>query len=116
MNLDFIALDQQSFSIEHHESWFNVYNPEDPSFLTYELGTIAKKVAGFLATLGELPYIRYHSRPALFSTSPVKSISSELAFLVQEELDLIQKHDPDNPPCRILPHRNWVPQKDDGSR
>eukprot|EP00842_Homolaphlyctis_polyrhiza_P002763 jgi/Hompol1/3488/HPOL_003257-RA len=79
-------------------SWYTLFNPQVPSLLKYELDIIAKRIVSVLATLGEYPHIRYHTRPALFSTAPQKSISQELAFSVQQELDNLCRLDPEFPP------------------
>ncbi|KAI8916345.1 Sec1-like protein [Gorgonomyces haynaldii] len=98
LNIDFVATDAHCFSLEVPDTWFTVFNPEAPSLLTYELSTMAKRIASVMGTMGEYPHIRYFSRPALFSTAAQKSVTSELAFLVQNELDLMCRTNPDFPP------------------
>nr|KAJ3420000.1 vacuolar sorting protein VPS33/slp1 [Polyrhizophydium stewartii] len=98
LNIDFFAPDAQTFSFDYPDSWYTLFNPQVPSLLRYELELIAKRIVSVLATLGEYPYIRYHTRPTLFSTAPQKSLSQELAFLVQEGLDNLCRHDPSFPP------------------
>ncbi|KAI8923760.1 Sec1-like protein [Entophlyctis helioformis] len=98
LNIDFFAPDAQTFLFDYPDAWYSLFNPQAPSLLRYELDIIAKRIVSVLATLGEYPYIRYHTRPTLFSTTPQKSLSQELAFLVQEELDTLCRHDPSFPP------------------
>ncbi|KAI8897404.1 Sec1-like protein [Globomyces pollinis-pini] len=52
---------------------------------------MSRKIVSVLANLGENPYIRYHTKPQAFQTSPQKSLSGELAHLVQSELDQMIK-------------------------
>ncbi|KAJ8326195.1 syntaxin binding protein 1 [Batrachochytrium dendrobatidis] len=98
LNIDFFAPDSQSFIFDYPDSWYTLFNPHAPSLLKYELDHIAKRIVSVLATLGEYPYIRYHTRPVPFSTAPQKSLSQDLAVQVQEELDKLCRHDPSFPP------------------
>ncbi|KAJ1343596.1 hypothetical protein BSLG_001865 [Batrachochytrium salamandrivorans] len=98
LNIDFFAPDSQSFLFDYPDSWYTLFNPHVPSLLRYELDIISKRIVSVLATLGEYPYIRYHTRPTMFSTSPQKSLSQDLALMVQEELDKLCTHDASFPP------------------
>jgi syntaxin-binding protein 1 len=98
LQLDFICPDPNYFSLETPDSFMNLYNPEAPSLLQYELKKTAKKICSVLVQLGEYPHIRYSTKPQAFHTTPQKSLTSELAFLVQNELDLIASHDKSFPP------------------
>ncbi|KAJ1343490.1 hypothetical protein BSLG_001932 [Batrachochytrium salamandrivorans] len=98
LNIDFFAPDSQSFLFDYPDSWYTLFNPHVPSLLRYELDIISKRIVSVLATLGEYPYIRYHTRPTMFSTSPQNSLSQDLALMVQEELDKLCTHDASFPP------------------
>jgi syntaxin-binding protein 1 len=106
LNLDFfgiltlirIAVDDVTFSLENTDSWYNIYNPEAPAILGFEISNMAKRIASVMFTLGEYPYVRHSNRPTPFSTASDKSICSELAVKVQSELDLLCRNDPAYPP------------------
>ncbi|KAJ3300467.1 vacuolar sorting protein VPS33/slp1 [Borealophlyctis nickersoniae] len=115
LNVDFMAPEQQVFTLQWPNALKAVYNPRDESIRNFELGNMAKKVGSHiciwrmgtdqlnavafqirsvLAVLGEYPHIRYYdpsggSRP---------SVSGKLANLVQGELDNLCRMDPKFPP------------------
>ncbi|KAJ3309329.1 vacuolar sorting protein VPS33/slp1 [Boothiomyces sp. JEL0838] len=110
LNIDFTgdyyviqAPEPNYFSLDSTDAWYNIYNPDAPSLLSFELTKMAKKIVSVLANLGEYPYIRYHSKPQAFQTSPQKSLSGELAHLVQNELDELCRDDQTFPPQTKYP-------------
>ncbi|KAJ3270132.1 vacuolar sorting protein VPS33/slp1 [Terramyces sp. JEL0728] len=103
LNIDFTAPEPNYFSLDTTDAWYNIYNPDAPSLLSFELTKMAKKIVSVLANLGEYPYIRYHSKPQAFQTSPQKSLSGELAHLVQAELDELCREDQSFPPPSKYP-------------
>jgi syntaxin-binding protein 1 len=103
LQLDFICPDPNYFSLETPDSFMNLYNPEAPSLLQYELQKTARKICSVLVQLGEYPHIRYTTKPQAFQTTPQKTLTSELAFMVQKEMDAIAKQDPSYPPQSKYP-------------
>lgn len=103
LNLDFHAADPQCFTFENPDSWYTVFNPDAPSLLTFELSHCARRIAAVLITMGEYPYIRHQAKYVMFSTSAPKSICSELAQLVRNELDNHKRDNPNFPPQSQYP-------------
>ena len=83
LGVDFIA-DFNMFSVEM-PCLSNIYNPEMDSLLSYELKSMARKLSSVLYNLEENPFIRYSSKAVSFQTAQPKTLCSELAgFLAQE--------------------------------
>ncbi|KAH6574720.1 hypothetical protein BASA60_005365 [Batrachochytrium salamandrivorans] len=93
MNIDFLGIEPQVFSVDLPLAPFSLYNPISPSAQMADLQRAAKRIISMLVTLGECPYIRYYD-----PTSTGSGVSAKLALLVQNELDLICKFNPDFPP------------------
>ncbi|KAI9346257.1 dynein heavy chain and region D6 of dynein motor-domain-containing protein [Obelidium mucronatum] len=93
MNIDFLAQEEQVFTINHPHSLYHLYNPSSPTQTSIEIASMAKKLLSVFCTLGELPHIRYHD-----PTGEQDSLSYRLATALQAELDNLQQADPDFPP------------------
>jgi hypothetical protein len=100
LGIDFIA-DLNMYSIEMPVI-SNIYNPEMDSLLNYELKTMAKKIASVLYNLEEKPYIRYSSKVVAFQSSSPKTLSGELAFLIEKEMETLSPANPKNGTLLIL--------------
>ncbi|KAJ1334801.1 hypothetical protein BSLG_007956 [Batrachochytrium salamandrivorans] len=87
------CIEPQVFSVDLPLAPFSLYNPISPSAQMADLQRAAKRIISMLVTLGECPYIRYYD-----PTSTGSGVSAKLALLVQNELDLICKFNPDFPP------------------
>jgi syntaxin-binding protein 1 len=103
LQIDFICPDPNYFSLETPDSFMNLYNPQVNSLLQYELQKTAKKICSVLVQMGEYPYIRCHSKPQLFTTNRQKTMTFELAQMIEKELELIRKQDPQYPPPSKYP-------------
>ncbi|KAL2915942.1 syntaxin binding protein 1 [Polyrhizophydium stewartii] len=94
MNIDFIALESQVFSVDQPLAPFSLYNPMSQQAQNNDLQRMSKRILSALITLGECPYIRYYEPPS--SASP--GVCARLAQLVQNQLDETCKLDPSFPP------------------
>lgn len=94
LNIEFIAPDPNFFSLEQPAQFKTLFDLEESTLVTYELQKTAKKIASVLVNLNELPYIRFHTRPQAFQTTPQKSLSSQLAMLIQQEMDIVVEQEP----------------------
>ena len=94
ISVDFIAMESQVFSLEMNDNFFNIYNSSVKlDIIDAENKIIAKKLTSVLASLSELPNIRYYDP----SNAKVNK-SFKLATQLQKELDQITRDDPDFPP------------------
>ncbi|KAJ2997799.1 vacuolar sorting protein VPS33/slp1 [Globomyces sp. JEL0801] len=93
MNVDFIALEQQIFSLDMPLSMFPLYSPSSLPFQHAELQKITKKLMSLLITLGDAPAIRY------FDPSGSKDgVASKLAHMLSDEVNtLVKENDPSYP-------------------
>ena len=84
LGVDFVA-DFNMFSIEM-PCLSNVYNSEMDSLLNYELKSMARKLASVLYNLEENPFIRYASKAVSFQSAQPKTLCSELAMYLTQDL------------------------------
>ncbi|KAJ3378709.1 vacuolar sorting protein VPS33/slp1, partial [Entophlyctis sp. JEL0112] len=100
LNMDFLALEPQVFSLDLPNALPAVINAQTPSHLNYELAPVAKRLVSVLATLGEYPYIRYYSppTPTITPASSNGPLVEKFSRLVQDELDELARIDKSFPP------------------
>ncbi|KAI8848072.1 Sec1-like protein, partial [Chytridium lagenaria] len=91
--VDFLAPEHHVFSVDSAHNLFSLYNPVDPAAQQLEIASIARKLVSVLSTLGERPFIRYYDPSGSGS-----SFSQRVAQALDNELDELQKNDPDYPP------------------
>ncbi|KAJ3374088.1 vacuolar sorting protein VPS33/slp1 [Allomyces arbusculus] len=86
--VDVIPLEQRVFSLEDPNAFFKLYSPEAGGLVAQnaELEIEAKKLVSLCATLGDLPYIRYHK-----PRDPDNTRAAKLAHLVAAELEALSK-------------------------
>jgi syntaxin-binding protein 1 len=96
--LDFLAVEQRVFSLDSPSSFFRLYSPDAGGLPTQskELDQIAKRVASFMATMGDSPFLRYY-KPA----DAENNHSAKLAHMVAAELEHMSKLDPEFPVCIV---------------
>ncbi|KAI8841646.1 Sec1-like protein [Chytriomyces cf. hyalinus JEL632] len=102
LNMDFLAIEPQAFSLDLPLSLHAILNAQTPSHLNYEMTPIAKRIVSVLASLGEYPSIRYYTPPAGTLTptaSTGQPVVEKLARMVQDELDELARVDKSFPPA-----------------
>ncbi|KAI8847505.1 Sec1-like protein [Chytridium lagenaria] len=104
LNVEFIAAENQVFSVDLPLSFSAALNAPTASLLNYELEPVAKRLVSVLATLGEYPYIRYYNPPnAAVAVSTQEKLAGKLAGMVQSELDNLCRIDKSFPPQSHYP-------------
>ncbi|KAJ3064016.1 vacuolar sorting protein VPS33/slp1 [Podochytrium sp. JEL0797] len=105
LNMDFLALEPQAFSLDLPTALPSIINAQTPSHLNYELAPVAKRLVSVLATLGEYPYIRYYTppTPTITPNSTNTPLIEKFATLVQDELDELARIDKSFPPPSNYP-------------
>ncbi|KAJ3013205.1 UNVERIFIED_CONTAM: vacuolar sorting protein VPS33/slp1 [Siphonaria sp. JEL0065] len=105
LNMDFLALEPQAFSLDLPGSLPSIINAQTPSHLKYELAPVAKRLVSVLATLGEYPYIRYYTppTPTITPNSSNTPLIEMFAKTVQDELDELSRMDKSFPPASTFP-------------
>ncbi|KAJ3108954.1 vacuolar sorting protein VPS33/slp1 [Phlyctochytrium planicorne] len=99
LRADFIATENQTFSVDLPFSFSAAMNAPTQSLLNYELEPVAQRLVSVLATLGEYPYIRYYNPSnAAVATSTQEKLAGKLAAMVQTELDSYCQKDKNFPP------------------
>ncbi|KAI9104095.1 Sec1-like protein [Phlyctochytrium arcticum] len=103
LNVDFSPLEPYVFTVNAAAGLGCLYNATSPSLRKYELEKVAKRITSVLASLGENPQIRY-CQPDGKSDD---SVSRQLAYILQAELDEAARNDPKllvagKPPATIL--------------
>ncbi|KAI8609559.1 Sec1-like protein [Chytriomyces sp. MP71] len=97
LNMDFLAIEPQAFSLDLPASLHALINAATPSHLKYELTPIAKRLVSVLASLGEYPYIRYYTPPG-GTLAPVSStggtpLMEMFARMVEDQMDELARVD-----------------------
>ncbi|KAI9333695.1 Sec1-like protein [Obelidium mucronatum] len=105
LNMDFLALEPQAFSLDLPGALPSIINAQTPSHLKYELAPVAKRLVSVLATLGEYPYIRYYTppTPTITPNSSNTPLIEMFAKMVQDELDELSRIDKSYPPASTFP-------------
>ncbi|KAI8926874.1 Sec1-like protein [Entophlyctis helioformis] len=93
MNIDFIGLEPQVFTVDLPLAPFTIYNPTSAAAQSADLQRAAKRILSLLITIGECPFIRYYD-PSGNGNGPC----AKLALLLQNELDMLCKVDQEFPP------------------
>ncbi|KAJ3409160.1 vacuolar sorting protein VPS33/slp1 [Chytridiales sp. JEL 0842] len=93
LNIDFLPIEHQVFSVDQPQALYPIFNPVSPASRQSAIEHAAKRLISLFSTIGELPYIRYFD-----PTAEKKSPSFLLAQSLQNELDELCKLDPDFPP------------------
>ncbi|KAI9207262.1 Sec1-like protein [Polychytrium aggregatum] len=91
-NVDFLAIEQQIFSLDLPGSLYALYNPPSIPDLNSHLHFLAKRMTSVLTTLGDYPSIRYHD-----PSGSNCSLSFKFASYLKDELDETCKNTPDFP-------------------
>ncbi|KAI8914350.1 Sec1-like protein [Gorgonomyces haynaldii] len=82
MNIDFVASEQQIFTLDHPLSLLNLYKPSSQSELSDVIKGISKRILSVLITLEDYPHIRYFD-----PTGTNDGICARLAVQLQKDLD-----------------------------
>ncbi|KAJ3196204.1 vacuolar sorting protein VPS33/slp1 [Irineochytrium annulatum] len=86
LNIDFIAVEPQAFSVDLPFSFSAALNAPTLSLLNYELEPVAKRLVAVLATLGEYPYIRYYNPPgAPTAVATQERVAGKLAGMTSQK-------------------------------
>ncbi|RKP01437.1 hypothetical protein CXG81DRAFT_11991 [Caulochytrium protostelioides] len=102
VNADFVPFEPRVFHLDNPMAVFQLFRPSAPVRREAEIDSMTRKITSLCASLGELPHIRYHAATPQ-GVYQEDTLSSLLAFRVQNELDNLSRVDKDFPPPSPYP-------------